>query len=410
VPTLLSDAIADAHVQAAVQLALADPALAPVRNQTCLAIARGTRTIFEWRADEPVAPASNLKLLTTTAALARLGSDADYTTDVRVGTDGRLWLIGGGDPMLMTADFVPTLAHRPAVTTSLEALADSVVRAGLTSVSGVMGDEGRYDQQRYIPTWRKSYITEGESGPLSALSVNHGFVHGPAGWTASAHPATDAAGVFALLLAERGVAIHGPIGEGKVPTANTRPVASIHSAPLRAIVDEILTNSDNQGAEMLLKELGYRFGGAGTTAAGIVVEHGVVNGLDQGRPSFAVVDGSGLDRSDRVDCNMLLDALEAAGPTSPIADGLPVAGQTGTLATLYKGTPVAGKLHAKTGTLNDVSALSGFVQGRDGSWTTFSLVVDGIPPGSRAAATLQQRVATILVNAPDAPAPAELAP
>jgi D-alanyl-D-alanine carboxypeptidase/D-alanyl-D-alanine-endopeptidase (penicillin-binding protein 4) len=111
---------------------------------------------------------------------------------------------------------------------------------------------------------------------------------------------------------------------------------------------------------------------------------------------MVAVDGSGLDRNDRVSCELILATLERGGPDGPLAKGLSVAGQSGTLIRRMRGTAAAGRLMAKTGTLAGVASLSGFVasnivhgpnvvEGRAGGPDlAFSLIVNGsftIPGG-----------------------------
>ena len=80
-----------------------------------------------------------------------------------------MWLVGGGDPLLTTQDYVHTFRRPPEPVTSLEALADRVVAAGVTQITGrVVGDESRYDTQRYVASWPERYISAPEIGPMSA--------------------------------------------------------------------------------------------------------------------------------------------------------------------------------------------------------------------------------------------------
>src|SRR5262249_44074417 len=124
--------------------------------------------------DAPLIPASTQKLMTATAALTVLGPDFRYET-AAVATDagpalGNLWLVGSGDPVIRTAD-----SAEPGVSTSLESLADSIVAHGVRSVGSVVGDDHRYDDQRFVPTWSPLYREEFDVGPLGALTVTEGI-------------------------------------------------------------------------------------------------------------------------------------------------------------------------------------------------------------------------------------------
>src|SRR5262249_47191220 len=118
------------------------------------------------------------------------------------------------------------------------------------------------------------------------------------------------------------------------------------------------------------------------------------------------VDGSGLDRGDRLTCQALLGVMDHVGTTGPVAAALPIANQTGTLQSFFGGSPMAGKLHAKTGTLPGSKALTGFVPADDGHTITFSFVYNG-PNSRESAASLWGRLGQALATYPYHP---DLAP
>ena len=181
---------------------------------------------------------------------------------------------------------------------------------------------------------------------------------------------------------------HGDGGarSGFAPGSTTL-VTSIDSAPLAAEVDEMLNVSDDTAAELFTKELGYQASHSGSTGAGVTVirQDLQTDGLPVSQ--LVQVDGSGLDRGDRASCNLLVQALRRSGPTGTIARGLPVAGKNGTLADRMIGTPAQGRLIAKTGNLDNVVSLSGFVLPPPGAPETpalgqplvFSLLLNGPP-------------------------------
>ena len=112
--------------------------------------------------------------------------------------------------------------------------------------------------------------------------------------------------------------------------------------------------------ELLTKELGLKQRGSGTTAAGLEAVRADLAADGFPLRGFVNEDGSGLSRADRVTCSLLVDVLERAGPYGLLVRDLPVAGRSGTLVDELKGTVAAGRVHAKTGTLDGVKALSGW--------------------------------------------------
>jgi D-alanyl-D-alanine carboxypeptidase/D-alanyl-D-alanine-endopeptidase (penicillin-binding protein 4) len=412
VPEALAHEVAEARLRTDLDRVVA------ARQQSCLVVSGGGRTLYSLRPDERLVPASNLKLLTATAVLEKLGPQSRLTTEVRsVATvrdgvlDGDLWLVGGGDPLLGTADYAASHRNQPQLFTPLEQLADRVKAAGVTTVTGaVRGDESRYDTQRYIPTWRPTYVVDAEVGPASALTVDDGYVQWKPKHIAAPAPATHAAGRFTSLLQQRGVTVTGGVGEGTAPKS-ARPFVSLDSAPMREIVAEMLRESDNLTAELLVKELGARFARAGTTAAGLRVVRDTLAGLGLPVDHVTAVDGSGLDRGDRASCTVVMAVLRKAGEDSPIGTGVPVAGRDGTLSQRFQGHPAAGRLRAKTGSLDNVVGLSGWVDpaAGDDAPLTFAFLANDVPREA-AGRALQEAVAAVLARYPDAPAPSELEP
>ncbi len=417
-PAFLSRTVADTRLRAQLDAALAEPALGAARDRSCLVVRQGLRPVLQRRPDERLIPASNLKILTASAVLARLGPDERLVTEVRAGSapaggvvEGPLFLVGGGDPLLGTADYAASFENQPQVRTSLEGLADAVLAAGVTLVrGGVVGDETRYDTQRYIPTWKPGYITDFESGPASALVVNDGFAQFTPRHVAAPEPDAHAAGVLTVLLQARGVTVEGAAGEGRAPDGSA-VVAKVDSPPMGEVVRQMLRESDNLTAELLVKELGRRFAGDGSTTAGLGVMRETLTAAGFPVDQLTSVDGSGLDRSDRATCGLLMAAIDSSGPTGAVAAGFPVAARDGTLAKRFLGdNPAAGRLRAKTGSLDGVVGLSGYVDAPAGANPlAFSLLVNDLPRDALGRA-LQEQVGAILARYPEAPAAEALAP
>jgi serine-type D-Ala-D-Ala carboxypeptidase/endopeptidase (penicillin-binding protein 4) len=395
---------------------LAQPTLGPAAQTTCLVVSQGSEPLYAANPLEPLLPASNQKLLTATAVVDRLGAQARIVTKVAAArpvggvVHGNLYLVGGGDPLLRTAAYAAALAPEQTLYTSLDALAQQVRAAGVTEISGsVVGDSSRYDQLLSVPTWQPVYTEEGDSGPLSALDVNDGFTvadpTAPQAW----NPAVQAAATFADLLHDDGVKVDGQPGAGPTP-AGTPLLTQIASAPVGEEVDNMLTVSDDTAAELFTKELGYRATGHGSTAAGVAAIRADLAADGLPVAEMNAEDGSGLDRGDRVTCNLIHADLQHVGPASVVGQGLPVAGRTGTLINRMKGTPAAGRLKAKTGTLDDVIALSGFVMPGQGPTVAgsqlgqpivFSLILNNIT--DTAGDALADQVGVALASYPQLP-------
>ncbi len=410
VPGLLAQPIGTARLTQTLQgLAATTPPSA------CFFVSEGTRVLFAQGIDQPLVPASGMKLLTAAAAVDQLGADHRLRTDAVTArppsagiVDGDLWLVGGGDPVLGTAAWAASFERQPQLTTSLEELADRIVEAGVREVrGGVVGDDSRYDRARSVPTWPERYVAGNEVGPLSALSVNDGFAEWEPEAVPFADPPAGAAKVFTELLGQRGVVVAGEPSAATAP-AGASALATIESPPIGELVGHMLRESDNGTAELLVKELGRSRAGSGTTTAGVGV---VVSSLRaMGLPTQGVVmrDGSGLDLGNRVTCRLLHDLL-AAGDDGPLDRGLAVAGTTGTLTRRFVGTAASGRLRAKTGSLRGVASLSGFADTEGGFELTFSSIVNGVDRFGEGL-PLQDALGSALVRYPDLPSLEEIGP
>ncbi len=388
---------------------------ATLPEPSCVSVSEGGRTLFEAAPDAPVIPASTLKLVTAATVLSHLDASETLRTTTRSTTPptdgvlaGDLWLVGGGDPVLGTEAWGSSFERQPALRTSLEALADGIVAAGVRSVQGrVVGDESRYDTTRYVPTWPDRYRSQ--VGPLSALTVNDGFARSPGGSGPFADPPTGAAGVLTELLRARGVEVVGEAGAGVAPPEAATELAGVDSPPVLELVGQMLRESDNGTAELLLKEVGHREAGQGSTEAGAAVAEATMADLGLDLAGVDVVDGSGLDRGNRVTCRLLHDLLRQVDVGGEVEGGLAVAGVTGTLARRFLDSPVSGHLRAKTGSLNNVAALAGYADTRHEGELTFAMVLNGLELDADPA-TVQSALAELLVSYPDAPALEELGP
>jgi serine-type D-Ala-D-Ala carboxypeptidase/endopeptidase (penicillin-binding protein 4) len=366
VPQPLVDGVGAQHLQGALDASAGGPG-------ACFEVRSGGEVIASHDVTTPLIGASTQKMLLAAAVLRGLGPDATLETKVvATGVDGattqRVWLVGGGDPVLATDPYRAFLSAkeetRGDVTSSLETLADAIVAKGVRRIpGGVIADDSRYDETRYLPTWKSSYATDGEVGPIGALTVNDGFGAWDPRKKVVDDPGRYAAQQLADLLSARGVRVGG-IDRGDAPP-DAMVLARVESPPMKDVVASMLRSSDNVTAEMLTKELGVRSTGHGTTLAGTQAIVADLRNLGIPLDGLKLTDGSGLDRYNRETCTTLIAVLGlAARPElAVLREGLPVAAESGTLWDQLAGTAVAGKIRAKTGSLEGVSGLTGFLDG-----------------------------------------------
>jgi D-alanyl-D-alanine carboxypeptidase/D-alanyl-D-alanine-endopeptidase (penicillin-binding protein 4) len=206
-------------------------------------------------------------------------------------------------------------------------------------------------------------------GPLGGLLFDRGLPAKPH-QRLSARPALVAAQQLAAALRRAHVHVGGRSGEGAAPPG-AQPLASVSSPPLATLVRLTLVPSDNFIAELLLKLLGARFGGAGSSAAGAAVVRATIARLGI-HP--AIADGSGLSRADRTSPRQVVALLQALRGNASLRAALPVAGRTGTLALRMRHTAAQGACAAKTGTLSNVSALAGYCRSANGHLLAFAFI------------------------------------
>ncbi|MCB0958989.1 MAG: D-alanyl-D-alanine carboxypeptidase/D-alanyl-D-alanine-endopeptidase [Acidimicrobiales bacterium] len=397
-----------------------DALMAQAPPDTCLRVSVDGVAAYDHRGSDLQSPASTEKVLTAGAVLDGLGPDHRLRTEVVAAAppvggivEGDVTLVGGGDPVLVTEAYRAYRGigdDRPH--TSLDALADALREAGVTEIRGrLLVDDGRYDAERRVPSWPPR-ITADDPDPLGALVVDDGWVldrrDGAVERRRPGDPAVAAGDALRWLLALRGVRVGSDeVGRGSRPAGGV-VLAGVDSPPVDALVTEMLLRSDNHIAEQLLKELGVVTEGRGETAAGARAVAAWTARVGAATPGSRVVDGSGLDPTNATSCQGLVAALDAVGPEGTVGQGLPVAGRSGTLAGRFASTAAAGRLRAKTGTLDDVRALAGFVELPEGATATFAFVANG-QVGARTLAIeafLAQLLATWLPPCPEGdPAP-----
>lgn len=346
------------------------------------------------------APASVEKLFTATAALAQLGPTARLETSILgVGRlapggiwEGNLYLRGGGDPTFGSSGFIQ--AHYGGIGTSVSTLVSQLVRIqGIRHVIGkIYGDESYLDALRGEPDSGYAYDPFLE-GTLSAVA----FDRGASGSERGSHaPAAYAARKLRQALTADGVSVRGGTGAASTP-AGAVQLAAAPSPTISQLLGLMLPPSDNFFAETLMKDLGARFGGAGTTVAGAAVVTKAIVSLLGIHPR--VIDGSGLSPADHTSPYQVVDLLAGLAATpigAVLREHMAIAGRTGTLERRMRHTAAAGHCQGKTGTLTGASNLVGYCQSASGDLLAFAFFNDGI--STSAAHTFQDHMTITLAS------------
>ncbi len=387
-------ALAPAAVRRAIEPLLKNPDLG--KHVVALVQPLGTRTTVFRTGHGLATPASTLKLLTTTAALEALGPATTFTTTVVEGATPRsIVLVGGGDPFLEPAPVKPaeaaeTYPTRADIVTLAKHTAAALKAKGRTRVR--LGyDDTLFSGPAVDPHWEKTYIPEEVVSPIGALWVDRGV--DASGEHRVADPAKAAAEAFARALERVGITVLADPTRTRAPRDTAGQLAAVESAPLSEIVQEVLTTSDNEAAEVLARHVGLAVSGTGSFAAGVAGIKQTLAGLGVPLAGARLYDGSGLARDDRLDPATLLGVLRVASARMhpelrAVIDGLPVAAFSGSLTDRFvDGDPAGrGRVRAKTGTLTGVHALAGVVQDLDGELMLVALVADQVPTANPAAA------------------------
>lgn len=363
-----------------------------------IADAQTGRALYARRPDEPYTPASNMKLLSLSAALYTLGPDYWFSTSVTrpPGISAQatyLTLVGGGDPSLEA-----NLGEH-----SLAGLARQVYAGGLRSVGDLRLDAhliGAVAGQGEAG-WRLPVVER----PVSGLTLNDPSAGDGAELTTppDARAAVLSVGaVFRSELERAGVKVTGKLVPGPASGPPEDGVATTRSVPLASLVRSAMKRSDNVWTEQLYARLGVNTQTPEWRPASLLHARAqqtrLLNRAGVNAAGLVIHDGSGLSAGDRLTPRALVGLLRCVylrpvgstlGPQAAFRErknlfieALPRAGtgtaseeaalQGGTLATRLPGLDV----RAKTGTLPGVSALSGYLTTKSGRVLIFSVLMD----------------------------------
>ncbi|WP_309622448.1 D-alanyl-D-alanine carboxypeptidase/D-alanyl-D-alanine-endopeptidase [Novosphingobium sp.] len=224
-------------------------------------------------------------------------------------------------------------------------------------------------------------------------------------------PADYAATVFARMLRERGVKVlgtvqvrHQPVmgkdlqpavaaGQAVAVAEWGAPIAAVTPPPLAELIPLINKPSQNHHAELLLRRIGRVNGGSGSVEDGLAAERALFIRAGVPAEGFDLFDGSGMSSYNRASPRAMI-ALLRWGIRQPWGTAwlasFPVAGRDGTLTKRFAGTPLEGRIQAKTGTLNATNALSGTMTTASGRRLFFAFFANDVPDGASAVPIMEK--------------------
>ncbi len=424
----------------AIENVLARPPLSASRVGVHVTSLETGEVVYSHHPDDLLNPASNVKLFTAAAALARLGPEFRYETEfytdapLRDGKVKVLYVRGKGDPTITSERLFGIVAE--------------LVHNGVREVRDIVVDDTWFDGEREAPGYDQEDSDRSYMSPTGAVSLNWNAVgiyvragdgagekatvaveppsdffaiessvststrrrrrfsvssdpagdrqkivvrgHLPAGsgtwsvWKKIDNPPLYFGHSLKSLLAMRGVKVRGKVKLGTVPQ-DAKLLHVAQSDTLDLVLKRLNKVSSNFTAEQLIKTLGAEVKGPpGSTARGIeVVEEFLARDVGIPRGSYVMKNGSGLNDTNRFSAaqlDRLLLYMFRQFPTAPeFLSSLGIAGKDGTLRYRFEGSDAVGRLRAKTGTLENVSALSGYVIAVGGERFAFSMMVNDYP-------------------------------
>ena len=338
------------------------------------------RLLAEVNGTRPRMPASNQKLVSTAYALDRLGPDYRLNTQLWRLADGTFRLTGEGDPDLA----LPQLQRFAQL-----ALANSGSDARPSLVRLQLAEE---PAQAWWPSgWNPDDRFYAYGAPITRLALTSNAIQ-----SAVPNPPSRLRTLLNKALVQQGGQAQLTLVSARTPVPGDAVlVHQEQSAPMHNLLSLANTESHNFTAEVLLRQ------GAGTwdlSQARLLAYRWL---REQGLPmaGITVADGSGLDRSNRLTSRFLAALLLRMNQHPYAAQylaSMAVAGRRGTLRNLYIGTPIEGRLYAKTGTLTGVRSISGVLETSDGPRYVSAISNGAAAPNNTIEAVLRQVLNTQL--------------
>ncbi|WP_411709883.1 D-alanyl-D-alanine carboxypeptidase/D-alanyl-D-alanine-endopeptidase [Arthrobacter sp. B10-11] len=410
------------------------------------------QVLFDRDGSQARVPASNMKLLTAAAAVRAIGPDQRFSTRVVAGAEaGSVVLVGGGDVLLGAGESSrDTVMGHAGLATLARLTVRSLQDNGVTGPVQVRLDDSLFTGPALNPTWNLEDVAAGETAPLFPLALNSArydpaVITGPRPQDAAMNAAEAFTAQLTAAGADAGLSVTPGVVRATAPEAQNQQaqnqqaqnqqaqkqkaqepsddategdagaagalnpgtlLAEVQSATLRQQVDLMLQTSDNYLAEVLGRMAAIAAGQPGSNDGATAAVFKQVQDLGIPTEGLRVADVSGLSLGNQVSAGQLSEVVRAitsgAEPSLRAAiGGFPVAGLTGTLGSRYTDPSTergAGLVRAKTGTLNSVIALSGYVVDADGRLLVFSFIGNGLKPGAAGNRTAIDRTASALAS------------
>ncbi|MXW57517.1 MAG: hypothetical protein F4124_05310 [Acidimicrobiia bacterium] len=386
-----------------------DGIMAAAPSSACVHVTLDDRAppLYESNASIQVMPSEAFLLLTLATAHKELGPDHAYSTSVLSVVpmedgvvNGDIYIVGGGDPLLLTPEFVATLDEgENRLHTPIEQLAQDLVDDGLALVTGaVVGDATRYDDLLYVGSWPPNIIESQNIGTLLALQFDDGWVQfpvpdsavegeeaveetteGTVGYQAAENPPFYAAALFDDMLEARDVVIRrSPRSEAVPEGEEAYTLATIESAPLSEHYQQIIDNRDIETTELLLKEIGQVTSGTGSTRAGSRAVETVLAGVGVDVDEFQVLqfDGSGLDPANVATCPVFTALFDSDEFSPFFHELLPTAAEDTSLQTRFAGVESPERIRAFSGGSSNGTAMIGYIDIGRGQEMTFAFIAN----------------------------------
>jgi D-alanyl-D-alanine carboxypeptidase len=361
-------------------------------------------TIFQKNAFSTMIPASNTKLFTTAAALSLLGGDFPLYTklmtddkNIKNGViNGNLYIKGFGNSTFTTSD--------------LNQMVSELINKGIKKITGkIIGDDTYFDDVYSRSDWIPDEITNVKLPPISAIVVDRNRVityrkvrRRIRTYSISiADPPMHAANLLRERLIEQGIEV------GSISTKGETPVNAVTLTESKIILRELIAlinkHSDNFMAECLFKTIGAE--SSKKQGNSFYSTQTIINFLEENGiylKGSSVVDGSGLSRFDLVTPISIAGILEKmyfdVANFEDYYNSLSIAGVDGTLRNRFIGTSAENNLHGKTGTLDGISSLSGYLTTANGDDLIISMIMEFDKKGNRFHHSVQDEIIKTLAE------------